>query len=225
MLQGAAVAGDPFEPELAAAAAAIPDHEAVDGLDELLALDLVRPTDVPRRFRFRHPLVRQAVYENAPGGWRLGAHERSAAALAERGAPAAARAHHVEQAARHGDEDAVAVLQEAGEAAARRTPAGAARWFAAALRLLPAGAPAQQRAALLRAHAAALAATGEFEEAHTALAEGLRILPAGASAERVELTGACAAIEQVLGRHDAARARLVAALGHSPTRPRRRPPR
>ena len=69
---------------------------AIDALDELLALDLIRATDVPRRFRFRHPLVRRAVYEAAPGGWRLGAHERTAAALAERGAPASARAHHVE---------------------------------------------------------------------------------------------------------------------------------
>ena len=106
-------------------------------VDELLRLDLVRATDVPRRFRFRHPLVRRAVYEATAGGWRLGAHERCAEALAARGAPAAARAHHVERSAREGDVDAVAVLREAGEAAARLAPASAARWFGAALRLLP----------------------------------------------------------------------------------------
>ena len=66
LLEGAAVAGDPFEPELAAAAAAAEASTAVDALDELLQLDLVRPTDVPRRFRFRHPLVRRAVYEGSP---------------------------------------------------------------------------------------------------------------------------------------------------------------
>ena len=99
----------------------------------------MRATDVPRRFRFRHPLVRRAVYDGAPGGWRLGAHERAAAALAAAGAPAAARAHHVERYARLGDMDAVAVLRDAGLAADQALPASAAHWFGAALRLLPAG--------------------------------------------------------------------------------------
>ena len=137
VLRGAAVAGDPFEPDLAAAAAGADDATAMEAFDELLELGLVRATDVPRRFRFRHPLVRRAVYESAPGGWLLGAHERCAHVLAERGAPAAARAHHVEFAARHGDLAAVAVLTEAGTAAMLRAPASAARWFSAALRLMP----------------------------------------------------------------------------------------
>ena len=42
--------------------------------------------DAARRFAFRHPVVRHAVYEGAPGGWRLGAHTRAAAALERRGA-------------------------------------------------------------------------------------------------------------------------------------------
>ena len=88
----------------------------------------------PRRFRFRHPLVRRAIYDASPGGWRLGAHQRSAEALAARGALRARRAHHVERSARHGDGAAIAVLREAGDAAAQRTPATAARWFRAALR-------------------------------------------------------------------------------------------
>src|SRR6266508_4468831 len=62
VLEGAAIAGDPFDPELAAAAAATTEASVLDAVDELLRLDLVRQTDVPRRFRFRHPLVRRAVY-------------------------------------------------------------------------------------------------------------------------------------------------------------------
>jgi len=113
----------------------------MEAIDELLLLDLVRSTEVPRRFRFRHPLIRRAVYEATPGGWRLGAHERCAELLAARGASAAARAHHVERSAREGDLGAVAVLREAGEGATRLAPASAATWFAQALRLLPASAP------------------------------------------------------------------------------------
>ncbi|HET7929225.1 MAG TPA: AAA family ATPase, partial [Actinomycetota bacterium] len=60
VLEGAAVAGDPFEPELAAVASGTSEASAMDAVDELLRLDLIRPTDVPRRFRFRHPLVRLA---------------------------------------------------------------------------------------------------------------------------------------------------------------------
>ena len=117
VLEGAAVAGDPFDPDVAACAAGVDEGGALDAFDELLALGLIGSTDVPRRFRFRHPLVRRAVYESAPGGWRLGAHERAATVLGERGAPATARAHHVEFAARQGDQAAIGVLTEAGTAA------------------------------------------------------------------------------------------------------------
>ena len=212
VVQGAAVAGDPFEPELAAAAAATDEREAIDALDELLAVDLVRPTDVPRRFRFRHPLVRRAVYESTPGGWRLSAHERTAAALAERGAPVAARAHHVELSARPGDAAAVAVLRQAGEAAVQRAPATAARWFESALRLLAESTPAEERVELLLAGAASRAATGHFLEARAALLEGLELLPYDSLDLHVSLTAACAAMEQLLGRHTEAHARLVGAL-------------
>src|SRR5439155_21537791 len=212
VLEGAAVAGDPFEPELAAAAAATTEAAAIDAVDELLQLDLVRTTEVPRRFRFRHPLVRRAIYEATPGGWRLGAHERCAEALATRGATAAARAHHVERSAREGDLAAVAVLREAGETAARLAPASAAGWFAGALRLLPQNTPAHERVELLLARAEALTATGHFADSHIALLEGITIVPEESVALRAKLIRACAGVEHLLGQQEQAHARLANAL-------------
>ena len=212
VLEGGAVAGDPFEPELGAAAAAVSEALALEALDELLKLDLVRQTEVPRRFRFRHPLIRRAVYESTPAGWRLGAHERSAEFLASRGAPATERAHHVERSARQGDAAAVATLREAGEAAALRVPASAAAWFGEALRLLPGTAPDEVRVELLLSRARALVATGQFADGHAALLESIGLVPAESVSLRVRLTTACAGVEHLLGHHEEAHARLVGAV-------------
>jgi ATP/maltotriose-dependent transcriptional regulator MalT len=212
VLDGAAVAGDPFEPELAAAAAATSEAAAMHAVDELLGLDLIRTTDVPRRFRFRHPLVRHAVYEVTAGGWRLGAHERCAAALAARGASAAARAHHVERSARQGDLAAVAVLREAGQATARLAPESAARWFGGALRLLPQIAPAEDRAELLLARSQSLAAAGHFTGSHEAALEAVALVPGQPGALNTTVATACAGVERFLGRYEHAHARLVRAL-------------
>jgi DNA-binding NarL/FixJ family response regulator len=212
VLEGAAVAGDPFEPELAAAAAGMPEASVMDVIDELLNVDLLRTTDVPRRFRFRHPLVRRTVYEATAGGWRLGAHERSAEALASRGATASARAHHVERSAREGETGAIAVLRQAGEEAVRLAPASAAHWFAEALRLLPATAPAEERIELLDAQARALTAVGRFDDSHRALLDALAIVPDDSPVLRARLARACAGVESDLGQQDQAHDRLASAL-------------
>ena len=216
VLEAAAVAGDPFEPELAAAAAAVSEPAVMEALDELLKVDLLRTTDVPRRFRFRHPLVRRAVYEAAAPGWRLGAHERSAEALAARGARASARAHHVERSAREGDAYAIAVLREAGEEAVRRAPASAAHWFGEALRRQPANAAAEERIELLFARARALTAVGRFEDSHSALLEAIELAPEGRDVLRAELARACAAVETNLGLQERAHERLAKALEELP---------
>lgn len=212
VLEGAAVAGDPFEPELAAAAAGSSEEYMLDAVDELLHFDLIRQTDVPRRFRFRHPLVRRAVYETTPAGWRLGAHGRCAEALASRGAAAAARAHHVDRSARQGDLSAVAVLREAGAAAARLAPESAASWFDGALRLLPETASVPDRAELLLARAWALAAAGRFTDSHKAVLEAVALVPGEPCALWTTVTTACASVERFLGRYEHAHTRLVGAL-------------
>lgn len=211
-IEGAAVAGDPFEPELAAAAAGVDENVVLEGIDELLRFDLVREAEVPRRFRFRHPLIRRAVYEGIAGGRRLRAHEQCAEALAARGASASARAHHVERSAREGDMDAVAVLREAASTSARLAPASAAHWLAEAIRVLPATAAVDARIELLQTRAAALTATGHYADAHSALLEALSLVPAGESTLFANLTRACAAVEGLIGRPQQAADRLRTAL-------------
>jgi DNA-binding NarL/FixJ family response regulator len=212
VLDGASVAGDPFEVDLAAAAADLGEADVLEAIDELARVDLVRGMDMPRRFRFRHPIVRRAVYESSPGGWRVGAHERVATTLSARGARASARAHHVERSARHGDAGAVTVLREAGQEARSQAPATSARWLAAALRVLPDTAPAHERVELLLPLAQALAATGQFSKSHETLQKILDILPADQISQRVEVSTWCARVEHLLGLHEQAHDRLIATL-------------
>ncbi len=214
-LDGAAVAGEPFEPDLAAEIAELDQVEGLAALDDLIALDLVRSTDVPRRFAFRHPLVRSAVYEATGGGWRLAAHARAAEALARRGAAAPERAHHVEMSATQSDVDAIEVLLAAGEAAASRAPEAAARWYEGALRLLPAQ-DAERQVDVRVALANALRAAGDLERCRSALLEAIDLLPPDAVTRRVELTTLCAGVEHWRGLHDDAHRRLLRALEELP---------
>jgi ATP/maltotriose-dependent transcriptional regulator MalT len=196
VLEGAAVAGDPFEPELAGAAIGVPESDVLSALDELLAADLIRPTDQPRRFRFRHPLVRRAVYEGTAGGSRLAAHARAADALAARGATPAQRAHHAERAARPGDMDAVDLLAEAAAETMPRAPATAAGWYGSALRLLPDGPEHdERRLELLRAQADAFMSANRAVDARDTLRRALARIPADATVSRAELTAALAHLE------------------------------
>ena len=99
------------------------DAEALAALDELLERDCApdrgsAPVHLPPSAR-------------APRGLRghrrrrrLAAHARAASGLAARGAAATERAHHVEQAAGPGDEEAIEILLEAAEAASARAGGG-----------------------------------------------------------------------------------------------------
>jgi DNA-binding NarL/FixJ family response regulator len=210
LLGAAAVAGEPFDLDLAVAISDVDAGEALPALDELLDADLVRPTQVPRRFVFRHPLVRRAVYDGLGAGWRLAAHAEAAETLAARGADPAERAHHIEQSAAAGDEDAIAVLLAAGEAAAARAPAAAARWFTAALRLIP-STDSDRQVSVRVSVAEALRGLGELERCSATLLEALEMLPPESVVRRAEITTSCAAVEHWLGRHGEAHRRLLAA--------------
>ena len=208
LLDAAAVAGDPFELGLAAAVAEQAEPDALHALDELLLGALVRPTEAPRRFAFRHPVVRHAVYDAIPGGRRLGAHARAAAELERRGAGPVERAHHVEHAATPGDAAAIAVLETAAERLQALAPAAAARYQAAVLRLLP-----EPDARLSIRLADAQAAAGDAAAARATLHGALRTASAG---DRLALTVALANQEWWLGDHEDARRWLHVVLGDLP---------
>ena len=209
LLQGAAAAGDPFEDDLAAVAADLGLDEALAGFDELFQAGLITPTATARRFSFRHPLVRAAVYQSAGRAWMVRAHGRVADAMAKRGEPASARAHHIERSASVGDEQAVAALTEAGNIVGSRAPATAAEWFRAAGTLLPANAESvPQRISLLIALATALGNSGSLEESAAALGEVLQLLPPEEPA-RAAVVAYSAGIEHLLGHHSQARTRLL----------------
>ena len=212
LLRGGAVLGEGFEPDLAAKVGAIGDADPLTVLDGLLARDLVRPTDSPRRFRFRHPIVRQAVYEAAPAGWRLGAHERAAAELGRRGAAPASRAHHLERSASPGDEEAITVLTETATAIAAGAPAAAAYWYGSALRLLSDEDPGR-RLAVLVPMAHALAASGSYDESLEAIGEIHDLLPEDAPGLRARIVVSAAEVKHMVGRPREARAELEGALG------------
>ncbi|WP_157518501.1 helix-turn-helix transcriptional regulator [Herbidospora mongoliensis] len=209
--QGAAVAADEFEAELAAVAAKVPIATALDALDELADRDLVRP--VGGRFRFRHPLVRQAVYESTKPGWRLSAHQRIAERLAAVDAPAPLRAHHVERSASFGDRDAVDVLVNAARQVSTTAPATSAHWLQVALGLLP---DSTDRLDLLLELARNQTVSGQLTEARTTAYEVLRLLPRDDYARRAQAARFCALVERLLDRPGEGRAVLVSELREIP---------
>jgi DNA-binding CsgD family transcriptional regulator/tetratricopeptide (TPR) repeat protein len=212
LLQGAAVTGDPFDCRLAATAADVGAGDSLDLLDELLRFQLVLPTPTAGQFAFRPPIVRATVSDLAAAGWKERAHARLAGLLAARGANVSARAPHVERSAAKGDQDAITLLVAAGQANAPRAPALAARWYRAALCLLPDGSDAEpQRIDLLIAAATALGGAGQLEESRDVLVELLAQLPIRHPA-RVPVVAFLAGVEHLLGRHRDADRHLARAL-------------
>ena len=211
LLEGAAVTGDPFEPELAAEACGLAPGRALELLDVLVAHDCVRPQPAGRLFRFRHPIVRRAVYDSMAPGRRLAAHGRAAAAAGRIGAPVSARAHHIALSARPGDATAITILTDAATQVSATSPASAARWLAVALSLLPADQPSQ-RLSLLSPLAQAQAAAGALADARETLIQITADASAQPEAGWSQAVAALASVELALGRHSGARRRLELAL-------------
>ncbi|MET9460755.1 BTAD domain-containing putative transcriptional regulator [Streptomyces canus] len=215
--QAAAVLGDTFEAAMVAFVAQTGEAQALAALDEVAERDLVRQIGSTQQFRFRHPLVRAAVYQGAGAGWRIEAHTRAADGLALRGAPLTAQASHVQRSARVGDARAVDVLVRAARQVMTIAPAAAAHWTQEALRLL--GEQSRSRPELWLQQADALGMAGRLLESRDILRTAAPLLPVQARAERARLTVSRATMEWKLGRYKEATSLLLRELADHDGRP------
>ncbi|WP_246079870.1 helix-turn-helix transcriptional regulator [Nonomuraea mesophila] len=211
---GAAVAGEEFDLPILEVAAALPEEAVAESMDRLAARDVIRPARSASRFRFRHPLVRSAVYDSAGAGWRVRAHARIAAYLAEIGAPASLRAHHLVQSARPGDGGAIRTLKAAAQSAEEHAPATAARWLQAVLRLMPEEEP--DRVEVLMELARLQAISGQLREGRSTAQQALRLLPDSDHARRASVVRRSAMMDRMLGRPAEGQALLTAELSRMP---------
>jgi len=187
VLEVAAVWGQAFD--AAALQAVLPARPVADVLPLAVQLRLLEPP-VGARYRFRHALLHEAAYTSLPDEARRRWHRRCAEQLQRRDSQGdvAGRAAHFEAAGEA--EQALALWQQAGEAALQRAfAADALEHFQRALPLAERlGRAAQARTLRLSLAAAALQCQGYgsplawalHSEVHTALAA----LPAPSEAER-----------------------------------------
>jgi DNA-binding CsgD family transcriptional regulator len=167
--------------------------------------------------RFRHPLVRAAVYCGAPLGWRLAVH-RALAEVLRRPADADRRAWHLAAAATGPDEGVAAELERsAATAMARGGYAAAAAAYQRAVQLT---AEPAARAGRLVLAAEAAAEVGEFDRARclAACADGQTLDPV----TRSRLAGVRALADFAQGRLLAAHRLLVEGAAWSGERERLR---
>ncbi len=244
LARGASVAGDPFELDLAAAVAGLDIRAALAALDELERHTLVRATAGPRAFAFRHPVIRSAIYGGLGAGARLAGHAAAARALSAASPPV--RARHLAHAAAPGDAEAAATLRAAATVVRPQAPGVAADWLLAARRADPATTDHIALAGtLIEAGRLADAVDALDAAAHSGVAVGEvaaggvagggasasggvtcgGVAGGGASASGGVTSGGdassravlAAGVERLLGRHDAARRRLLAALDAAPS--------
>jgi len=203
--EAAATAGAAFDLELVASLG------FESGLPELLAIGLIAEAE-PGRAAFRHPLARDAVYEDIPWLRRRALHRTLAGALEERGETAAEIASHW-LAAREDERGLDALVRAVGELSALHAHRDAARLARQALELWPGGERGAERVELLERHALCAELAGELAEAARSQREVVAARRAGgtgralADAER-RLAGIC---ELQGDRERALAARRVAA--------------
>lgn len=197
-IRAAAVIAEPFSVTLLADVAGLQEAAAARALDQLTAVDLIRPAERGPCLALRHRVVGEAVYERLEPSLRFTLHRRAAAALAAGTAPVDHRARHITRAPDPQNPEHLTTLIAAARGAIYTSPATAAEYLQAALPLLHAGKEGNDHAHeahVLLARARLL--SGEFSEGR-ALLDALRAAgpdrPGGAALDSSRL-------ERRLGRY------------------------
>ena len=206
LVAAGAILGDPFVVDTAAGVASLGQTEWTLALDELLQVGLLVPATSPRQFRFRHSVVRTAVYDAMSIGDRLEAHARAVEILEGAAAPPVERARHLAHSALPGDLAAARTLRQAAATLSARAPSISADWLLVAKRVSP---PLDVRE--FSDLAEMLVQSGRLTEALAVTEEG-SAFGLGSADDLVRLALAAASVERQLGRHESARRRLVRAL-------------
>ena len=121
------------------------------------------------RLRFRHDLIRDAIYEDLPASVRGALHREAGQRLAAAGAPAAQVAEHLAREARRGDAEAIGWLTRAARQAAATSPDVAAGLFGRAIGLMTEADEGRDR--LMAERAGSLLLAGRVPAALTACRE------------------------------------------------------
>jgi DNA-binding CsgD family transcriptional regulator len=127
-VRAASVLGTRFRPSVAAAMADLPAEHAAGTVEALFRADLFRGDDA-EWVRFRHALIRQAIYDDIVPPARAYLHERAFRTLLIAGVPIGEAAEHAIAAGLSGDAQAIEALTGAGRAALRAGAVQAARRY------------------------------------------------------------------------------------------------
>ncbi len=189
--EAAAVAGAAFDLETVAALG------SADGLDALLASGLLVERGEGRA-SFRHPLVREAVYDDVPWHRRRTLHRELAELLEGRGEPRSEVAAHW-LAAREPERALDALVEAVGELEAVHAYRDAARVSRQALELWPDGERSGERLALLDRHARSAELAGDAADAARALRELVAARETAAGRALAETQRRLAAVYELQG--------------------------
>jgi DNA-binding CsgD family transcriptional regulator len=163
-LRSASILGSGFSLTDLATVTGRPAVELSVVLDEAIRARVLE--DDGARLRFRHDLIRDAIYEDLARSVRQALHHEAGQRLAQAGAPALQVAEHLARGAATGDAEAIAWLARAARQAAPRSPGVAADLLDRAAGLMAPG--DRGRDGLLAEQASSLMWAGRIADAETA---------------------------------------------------------